>query len=210
MKIKKIISAALSAAIFSVSSTVAFAQDNAPQVSSQELIRVGEYDCYVENGQYFTELDGEKCLVINLDDYVSAASSTQNVSNNSGYDWLDDLQEVHLSYSGTVDVSNGNFTTPVFLAKQKEDGNYSGFQISTGFWLNTTYTADVYFYNCYVGVEKWECAQNVDLTFNLIAQTRILFTGTMVNFYKKACLVFHQVEPGHSDPVFNYTMYSCG
>ncbi len=209
MKIQRIISAALSAAIFSVSSTVAFAQDNASQVSAQELIRVGDYDCYVENGQYFTELDGEKCLVINLDDYVSTDASTQRSSNSTGDEWLDELQEVNLSYSGTVDVSNGDFTTPVFLARQKENGYYSGFQISTGFWFSTSYTADLYYYNVYSGINKWECIPDLKLTFSLTSQSRVIFSGTMVHFYKKACLVFHQVDSNHRDPVFNYTMYSC-
>lgn len=209
MKIRRIIPAFLSAAIFLASSTVAFAQDNVSQTPVNEQIRVGDYDCYVENGQYYTELDGEKCLVINLDDYDSSYISAQQSANASEYRWLDERQTVKLSYSGSVDVSKGDFTTPVFLASEKDEGYYCGFQIGTGFWRPTSYTIDLYYYNSYPGINKWQYTPNVKITFTLLAQNKILFTGTAVHFYKKACLVFHQVDSNHSNPVFNYTMYSC-
>lgn len=61
----------MTAAVLSLVMTVTMgASAYADELDVQEHVQIHGHDCTVENGQYYTVIDGERCQVINLDDYI--------------------------------------------------------------------------------------------------------------------------------------------
>lgn len=168
-------------------------------VALKETVQVGEYQCYVENGQYYTVLDGETYLVINLDEAMPC-SSNDGVSVAS----VQTDQEINLnggSYNGQINISNGDCSTPVFC--DEESGIPRGYQISTGFIFENVYQVTPRVFN--TAYNAWVNLDTVTVAFGLFQQTKILYTGTTSTIYTKAQFVFHK-NGSTGEPVFNYTM----
>ncbi len=63
---KRKITALFLAVVAALSSTVTVYAEEA--IEQRETVRVGNYNCWVEDGEYYTEYNGEVCQVINLDE----------------------------------------------------------------------------------------------------------------------------------------------
>ncbi|MBQ9949016.1 MAG: hypothetical protein IJO91_11585 [Oscillospiraceae bacterium] len=168
-------------------------------VALKETVQVGEYQCYVENGQYYTVLDGETYLVINLDEAMPC-SSNDGVSVAS----VQTDQEIDIngsSYNGQIDISNGDFATPIFCGD--ENGLPRGYQISTGFIFENVYQVTPRVFN--TAYNAWVNQNTVTIAFGLFQQTKILYTGTTATVCSKAQFIFHK-DGSTGEPVFNYTI----
>lgn len=110
-KIAAMLAAAAVASSFGVS---AFAEKASQE--QKELVQIGEYECWVEDGQYFTELDDEIYLVINLDELEW---ESEDIALYSDSDTYNGTLPVDLSdgshYEAYVDLRYGDFTTPTFI-----------------------------------------------------------------------------------------------
>lgn len=178
---------------------------------SKDTIRVGEYDCYVNNGQYYTDINGENYLVINLDDAIwqsedeMVCSQTSNdvsslYSLEASTDWLNSPQ-VDISdgstYNGMIDITYGDDCTPIFCGKPyASDVSY---QIYAGFIFPNTYNINIHFYN---DISRQWSSYKQAVTFDLFGQTKFLLTGTMSMNVTKVCIEFYKNGSSGETPMY--------
>lgn len=95
---------------------------------SREFVQLGELECWIEDGEYYTEVDGEKYMVLVLgnDEKVtdqalidqlneSRSANDRNTYPNgwpdkTEYDLSDDQE-----YSAYVNLASGDYYSPIFL-----------------------------------------------------------------------------------------------
>lgn len=96
---------------------------------SREFVQLGELECWIEDGEYYTEVDGEKYMVLvlgNNDDMVTdpeligQLDSTFAASAIEDYptaDWPNqtEFKLYNGEYSEYVNLANGNYYSPAFL-----------------------------------------------------------------------------------------------
>lgn len=205
MKGKRIIALFCSAVVMLSSAASASAEMNydiANDLGSRTC-RIGEYDCFKENGQYYTIQDGEKYLVVNLDECTKSiqADKLDEIGIQSYEGSSNEINIVNNPYNGYVDISNGDCTTPTFVGR--EAGESKGFKLTTGFVLPNTYSLKTFVYNAIYN--RWDIDTDV-VTFGLLAgQSKVLFTGTMARNYTKLYIVF-QKNGSTGESKFNYTL----
>lgn len=196
---KRFFSSLIAASLIWSSSIAATASAETISLDYPETVTVGAYDCYVENDQYYTVLDGETYLVINLDNAV-ALNDEDGISSIAKSTSQKEVSIVDTTYSGSIDITNGDDTTPIFVGR--ESGYSRGFKISTKFFFSNDYTVSIYVYDS-IG-SKWHKNSPIKITFNQVQSSHVLFTGTMVEYYTKAYIVFHK-SGSTGEPKFNYT-----
>ncbi len=194
---KKIVSLLSAFTVLVSAGATAAAESTVLEPANEGMVQVGDYQCFVEDGQYYTYHDGEKCLVINTDDFVPADAETSNLLNRAANE---EISIVDSPYSGTVDISNGDATTPIFVGR--EAGDARGFQIYAGFVLNNRYNVTVYLYN---GItNRWDENEH-DWLFNIAAQRKAFVTGTNAQNYTKAYVIFHK-DGSTGESTIGYTI----
>lgn len=189
--------------VLSIGAAAAAAPVQQEQTQIHEYtVQVGEYECYVENDQYFTEIDGETYQVINVDDFVSAKDySFLSSMDSDSWQNKDEISIVDSPYSGTLNISKGDDSTPIFVGRSS--GNAKGFQIHCGFVFKNTYSVTAHLYNSIY--DRWD-ENDITLTFSAASgQDKVLFVGTMVKYYTKACVTFHK-SGSTGETTIGYTM----
>ncbi len=214
MKFKGLISvvmAAVAALSMTMPALAADVTEIAPEQTG-ETVNIAGYDCWEEDGNYFSVVDGEVSLIINLTDMgrlsecaaadVCAASS--NAASGRMYDVdLTDGKE----YAGQIDISNGDCSTPVFY---KSKGSvYSRFKFRTGYVFNTTYSMTVkldwaeddgFLWN------NWLQKDDVTYTFNLAQQSYKSVIILYWNSWNTVCQIDFHKSGSSGQPIFNYWM----
>lgn len=107
--IKKLTSAALALAMGISMAGNVFANE----IEETEYVQVAGYTCTVEDGQYYTEIDGEWYLVINLDDFLPEylKDSTAAYPERESLQF-NTLASDHELYSDTVNLNRGEYISP--------------------------------------------------------------------------------------------------
>ena len=115
--IKKLTSAALALAMGVSMAGNVFANE----IEETEYVQIAGYTCTVEDGQYYTEIDGERCQVINLNDYIPEVTtvSADEYANEEDNNSLPGAKASGpLLYSDTVNVErDGDYRSPLIKCK---------------------------------------------------------------------------------------------
>lgn len=82
----------------------------ASEVEENDLVQIGEYECYVEDGQYYTEIDGKTYLVIDLSE-----GAVEDESLNTSF------YATNWQNGPVVDISNGSTYSDTINASQADD-----------------------------------------------------------------------------------------
>lgn len=117
IKLFKNLTAIALSAIMAISATI---------VSHAEEIKIGEYDCYIKDDEYFTVIDGREYMIINLDcndnivtdaaliNELNAATISDYPQSSWGNKRLYDLR-TDGPYSERVNLNNGTYYSPSFI-----------------------------------------------------------------------------------------------
>lgn len=199
---KKIAAMLAAAAVVSSFGVSAFAEEVVEE--QKELVQVGEYECWVEDGQYFTELDGEIYLVINLDELeweseeISARSVSEVWQNGTVVDLSDGS-----TYYGRVNIqTKTEDSTPIFIGYTASQGGRVSYIMSTGFVRANSYLTNVHIYD--PAESKWETSYDETISFSLTDQSRIIYTGATGVAPTKICITFLQ-RLSTGEQIFNYS-----
>lgn len=198
-KIKRI-TAVITAAVMTVSMSV---NTYASEAAESDHVQVGEYECHVENGQYFTEIDGETYLVIDLDD-GSTEDDSFNISTYST-NW-ENGRVIDISdgsyYCDTINASKAVDCTPIFQGNPGSGYKFTAVNLAG---INV-YKVNIHYFN--TAFNKWYSEEKT-LTFIMeIATSNILFTSSTSQLIKKICLEFYSDGIFRIYP-FTYKMQQC-
>lgn len=172
---------------------------------ARETVRVGKYDCWVEDGEYYTVYEDEVWQVINLDE-ITPQSVSEIADSDKMLDWESDNFRVYLLdgkvYNGSIDISKSDDYTPIFVT-EPIDNTYSFF-MKTGFITKQTYNVTIFTYNNITN--GWDTGYNTNLIFAVGSQSKKLFTGTLGQETSRCCVYFHK-DRCDGKTEFNYSVY---
>lgn len=170
---------------------------------SREFVQLGELECWIEDGEYYTELDGKVCLVINL---AELEWEKEDISMYSGSNWQNGEEydiTANGKYDGTIDITYGDDSTPIVLGRASGDNETRiSYCFGTGFIAPNTYQIQIHIYN----VGSWSTSSRKQI-FSIFAQNIVLFDGYLNNAPQKMCLTFLKNGSTGETP-FNYTFYA--
>lgn len=199
MKTKKLAALLTAAALASSFCIPAQAEE------SRELTQLGEFECWVEDGEYYTELDGKICLVINL---AELEWETEEISAYAGSSWMNGPEydvTANGKYEGTIDITYDDDSTPIFLGyRSSPNETRISYCFGTGFIAPNTYTFDIHICDL---TGNWMTTRRNNFIFSVVTQTIILFDGFLNEAPQKMCLTFIKDKSTGSTP-FNYTFYA--
>lgn len=195
---RKIIALLLSLSAALSLTTAAHAEDVTEM--HRETVRVGNFDCWIEDGQYLTEYDGEVCLVINLNDIsMQSAAAQQSDDWVETKDWKNgpevDISDGH-TYEGRINLTNGDDSTPIFLGKPAAGSDIS-YEISTKFVLPNTYNIRFYCYDS--NMQDWYKYDRTVVFTQPFLTSRVLLSGTPTPYTTKCCIYFRQEGSGEKN-----------
>lgn len=184
----------------------------AEAVEKPMLTNINGYMCYERDGEYWTELDGEEYLVLNLDNFVPVESTTGFASERSipkgkptgwGNDSVVTLTNSNPSYEDFCDLSNGNYYSPVYEFDPTRA--LCSAEISTKVVLPNQYDIRIYTYQ---GPGLGWLAEDVSITFQLLfgQQRHLLFTGTAGQIITGLALEFLSSSTGQKDLYYTITI----
>ncbi len=175
--------ASLAAMMLTLTCGTAYADSNVdvPVSVSEtvELTDIGGYACYQRDGNYWTMLDGEECLVIDLSTLAGTlsepASATSSITpppywNNNEFVYLSDYD----GYSGEVDLSKGDFYSPVFEVSPELADCRIDFK--TDHIKPNKYKIKIWTHHM-APVNEW-VPYTTEHNFNLVARSMVLLTGS--------------------------------
>lgn len=172
---------------------------------ARETVRIGQYDCWVENGEYYTELDGEVGLVIDVDTFLAKPDSeVTTLSSEITWDYLEanaiiDIRDGR-EYQGVITLNKYDDYTPIFLIETGDNG-FASVKLSTKFSTYNRYKLTINLYNKVVG--KWNYPIDRKATFGPGMNFILLVSGTETTNISKCCVYFHKDE-STGQSVFNY------
>lgn len=171
------------------------------------MIDINGFSCYEIDGNYFTTIEGDSYLVINLDECVWRAENT--ALSRASIDWMYGTQ-VDISdgsrYNGTLNISTSDDSTPIFIGYDPSGTTYNSrisYNLEAGFIFNNSYSVDVHVFD--YPSSSWSTT-NVTLTFNITGQHKILFTGMTNSAPTKMCLTFLK-EGSTGESNIGYSFY---
>lgn len=185
-KIKRIFTAFLGAITISTAIvTPAFAE--ATSVESGELVDINGYQCQLIDGNYVTEINGEKYIVIDLGNIGSGNSTTFHseaspLSNTTVVDVRDGKE-----HKESVNLNLGDYESPEFIVAPNKT-ELSAY-IWTGFWVPQSYYVEISTYTYETG---WGSERPMTLIFG--NGYKYLFTGTASRLIKRFQLVIFADE----------------
>ena len=176
-----------------------------------EYVNIHGYQCYEKEGNYWTQIDGEEYLVIDVNQEADSKNTTSytqantrrlaaNIStpplwtNNQTIDLTDGS-----SYDGRGDITSSDYCTPVF----EVEPTISDFRFSiySGFWLNTKYNITIYVHH-QSPINEWHSAGTYEITFNLANQTKVILLGTAGTIIDGFAVKYLQSSTGEDE--FDY------
>lgn len=213
-KVKKLISF-LTAAAMAVTVNLSVA---AEAITEPELTDIHGYMCYERDGEYWTMLDGEEYLVIDLDNFVT--SDTEEVSINDeaslysaqSNDSPIGVPPVNWYYCGYVNMTNagsysdsgyigsGHQDSKIFYCPRPAEDKILTARISTKHFFDNAYDITVYIHDNqlnWTGEEK-------SFHFNTLVNNHVLFTGTAEKIIDGFALRFLTSSTGEAS--FIYTV----
>lgn len=211
---KKILSSLLAAATL-LTTSIPVRADTLSTSSSSDLINIGGYNCYEKSGQYFTIIDGEEYLAIDVrnilpessDNAVFALESVHPISKPRG--WKNDERFTLADgekHTDTCDISDGTeYHTPVFEITPKKDltDDYR-LRIGTGQWLTNEYTIEFIFHSQWP-IDEWLSMDTHTLKFNLFSSNHVIFIGTADTAFDAFVLRFYPLKSNQNyETVFQY------
>lgn len=201
---KKIAAMLLAAAITSAMSVSASAEESAVTEEQKELVQIGDYECWVEDGQYFTEFEGETYLVINLDEleWESEEVSEKNRAVSWQNGTVVDLSDGS-TYYGRVNIqTKTEDSTPIFIGYTASQGGRVSYVMTTSFIGSNLYLANVHKFD--PASNNWITTYDETIGFSVGAQSRIIYTGATGLAPTKMCITFFQ-RLSTGQQIFNYT-----
>lgn len=191
------------ATVLSLSLTVSAEGMTTETKLNSETVRVGNFDCWVENGCYYTEHDGETCQVINLDELTPRRASDADLLSSDQYlDWENRNVVYNIGYDdervGLICIEDKDDYTPIYAGNPQ--GKIVSYQLRTEFFWRNMY--DISFFTYDSDVEDWhEYRKNI--YFGVGATKKVLLSGTVTKHTTKACIYFHK-ETSTGEKTFNY------
>lgn len=214
-KVKKIVSF-LTAAIMAVTVNLSVA---AEAMTEPELTDIHGYMCYERDGQYWTLLDGEEYMVIDLDNYMTSGTEGSFIDNEASLysiqsndspiglptaDWYDcgyiDMRQIH-SYTDGCYISSGNQDSKIYYYPTKNGNASYVATISTKQVLNNTYYTYVYLHNS--DSVDWTPISTT-ITFNVLQPVHMLYTSSLTQNIDGFAIRFLKTSPG--EKTFYYTI----
>ena len=172
-----------------------------------EYIDINGYDCYERDGYYWTVLDGDEYLVIDLSDSVSVCNDISPCATSIGTppNWTNSqvvtLTEDNPTHKDTCHLKNGDYCSPVYEIKP-EQTDYR-IEISTGVVFNNSYDVVLYTHLQYNMLGGWQPTQRT-ITFNVVIPYRVLLTGTVSTAIDGFAIKFLSSSTGQKD--LDYTI----
>lgn len=209
-KVKNFVSF-LTAAIMAVGVNASI---SAEALNQPEITDINGYLCYERDAQYWTMLDGDEYLVVNLDDYTMVDAGEESIELYSTNNDCPIGTPDGWYYCGYLDFSNGgSYTEGCYISTGDYDSKiyYTGSlpqtqqyiaKISTKQVLNNAYKMKIYLHNIYEN--KWLTPESVTITFNAFTPPHILFTGTTSQLYDGFAIRVLQSSTGETP--FYYTI----
>lgn len=213
-KFKKAISMATAAAlaVSMMSTAPAFAEEADTSVefvgtdgntyTLTETAKLGDYDCWVMDGMYFTEIDGEICQVIDLSQ-LNWVDADEPISRETEVDLSDGSE-----YAGQINITDGDYTTPIFIGCTKDtDADKISYCIHADVFKSNLYMVDIYGYDVYD--QRWKYTggdEQQRFNFSFVTPTKILFNGMSSAAYSKVKITFLK-EGSTGKSILDYTMY---
>lgn len=186
----------------------------ATNVSEQthETVNIAGYDCWVEGENYFSLVDGEVCLIIDLSNASTLSGEASIVNDNIASPNGGEIRkyDIDLSdgteYEGQIDITNSDCTTPIFYISPNSP--YHSLKFRTGFVFSNTYSVTVRADYCGPDGKPlldWNPYEKV-IRFNYPSQCYYpIVLAYEKNFGILSELEFHK-EGSTGEPQFNYWM----
>lgn len=198
----------ISSSILAAVSAMTMFSFNTMAKEPDKIVNVGGYQCFENDGNLWTYVDGEKYLVIDVDSPISECGTevkTDTLTRGSSIGvptgWKNstkiDLSSVE-SYEDTGDITNSDYCSPVFSVEPSTGGVYCN--LYAGFWLNTEYIIQIYTHNTLN--TGWNYQGEYNIVFNVASQTKILFVGTASTIVNGFALKFLKTSSG--EKIFDY------
>lgn len=174
-------------------------------IEQRETVRVGNYECWVENGEYYTEINGEVGLVIDISD-TSAQSddAVQTFASNEVLDWENNAWVLDMrddtEYHGYIDLRNHDDYTPIFLIDTGAAG-FASFKFRTEFIFANTYSITIHTYNDLT--HAWDHSSTRDVIFSCFVPYMLIVNGTETPYVSKCCIYFNK-EGSTGEDFFYY------
>lgn len=206
--------AAMSMSVTASAAGVEATAENSAQTSIgevKETVWVGGYECWEEDGNYYTMIDGEATLVIDCTDTSKLSKCVSVTENNidsstamyAAVRYDEDLSDGH-EYAGRIDISNGDCSTPIFYVNRESP--YNHFLFKTGYVLPEKYSITVwvdYADDLGYGMHNWY-TRSYDITFNVFNQNHRSFALAYGDTFGGICKFEFHKEGSTGDSQFNY------
>ena len=223
-KAKRFISAVMAAVMaFTVNVSVM-----AETVSEPEMIDINGYPCYERDGQYWTVLDGEEYLVINLDEIMdepmeSGSDEDSGINPCSGIvdecpigtppllvDWIYngcvELSEANnYTYDDRCYLTYGDYYSPIYYFQPKKPKAQFVAKIDADVF-DEKYYLDIWKHHS--NTNEWKKADTNKLfQFNFILPPHSLLTGSETQLIDGLGLKFLTSSPGNKELNYNIRIY---
>lgn len=213
-KMKKMISVLISF-VTAITSIVLLA---ANAFAAAELVDINGYSCYERDGEYWTVLDGQEYLVIDLDQFIpndaqtscndddclpySTQATTSPIGKPDGHinpNWVD-LTATGGKYEDRCYLTFGTYYSPVFcLDYEASILSRTTATISTKVVLNNTYFINIWIHSKQFN-EEWRLEKNHwRFNFSVFQPTYILFAGSTNQLIDGFALQFLDDSPGQKE-----------
>ncbi len=173
----------------------------AAEPEAKAYVQVAGNNCVVEYELHFIEIDGEKYVVINLDDLIPNnvnISGNKSKENRSIFSTLEDKRKL---YSDTVNLTNGDYSSPTLNCSPD-----TGFIVRS---YNAFFEKDVKVrMHMYSGTAlQWIPSITVNLRFSaFLTEPNIIIQGEPASEISK-CRMEILKEGTTLDSPFSYTLY---
>lgn len=173
----------------------------AAEPEAKAYVQVAGNNCVVEYELHFIEIDGEKYVVINLDDLIPNnvnISGNKSKENRSIFSTLKDKRKL---YSDTVNLTNGDYSSPTLNCSPD-----TGFIVRS---YNAFFEKDVKVrMHMYSGTAlQWIPSITVNLRFSaFLTEPNIIIQGEPASEISK-CRMEILKEGTTLDSPFGYTLY---
>lgn len=213
-KYKKFISFLTASAIALTANVSAAAE----AVSAPQLTDIHGYACYERDGEYWTVIDGQEYLVIDLDSFIesepqtpfnedscspySTQATTSPIGKPDGHinpNWVD-LTATGGSYEDKCYLTYGTYYSPVFcLDSEASILSRTTAKISTKVVFNNTYFVDLWVHTTHYNTEWRLEKKNWQLNFSIFQPYYILFAGSTNQLIDGFALQFSDDSPGQKE-----------
>lgn len=189
----------LTAAVMAVTANLSVAAET---ISNPELTDIHGYMCYERDGEYWTMLDGEEYMMIDLDKLIAegeAEECTTVLSTASGdigcpNGWMNrsivEINNSSPSYDSPFDLTRGDYYTPIFKIDANKSDYSMTFDINVPFPQNLLgETYDLEFHYMYMdSIDGTWYHYSKSVTFSNKSDPEKFLTGTTYQLFAGAAV----------------------